>query len=127
MNRPAGPDLRAGNAERVVGHDGHQRAALGLDVEGFAHLEHPARGILRRVAAAADQLDVGLRAAVADGRLVGVHFDQGVVDAHAHERAEDVLDGVDLHAAVAEGGGALDGLHVVDVGIDDRLVTSTTT
>ena len=37
---PAGADLRAGDAERVVGHDGQERAALGLDVQRFAHLEN---------------------------------------------------------------------------------------
>ena len=38
------------------------------------------------------------------------------------ERAEDVFDGVDLHAAVADGRGAFDGFDVVDAGVDDRFV-----
>ena len=60
------------------------------------------------------QLDEGPRRAVADRRLVGVHLDERVVDAHAGEGGDDVLDGVDLDRALGEGGGALDGLDLVD-------------
>ena len=68
------------------------------------------------------QFDEGLRRAVADRRLVGVHLDEGVVDAHAGEGGDDVLDGVHLDRAFGEGGGALDGLDVVDIGVDEGLV-----
>ena len=96
--------VAAGDAHRLVqfvlGHGGVEFHLAGL-------LEH---------------LDEELAAAVADGRLVGVDLDEGVVDAAAAQGGEQMLDGVDLDAAFAEGGGALDLLDVVDVRGDGRLV-----
>lgn len=69
-----------------------------------------------------DELDVGTGGAVADGGLVGVHFDEGIVHAEADEGREDVLDGVDTHGAFGEGGGAFDGLDFRDAGVDEGLV-----
>ena len=69
-----------------------------------------------------EHLDEKPAAAVADGRLVGVDLDERVVDAAAAQGGKQVLDGVNLDAALAEGGGALDLLDVVDVRGDGRLV-----
>ena len=69
-----------------------------------------------------DQRDVGRAAAVADGRLVGVHFDERVVHAEAGEGGENVFDGVDLDVAFDKGGGALDGADVGGEGVDGRLI-----
>ena len=69
-----------------------------------------------------DQLDVGARAAVANGRLVGIHLDERIVHAEPRERGKDMLDGVHLHRALAERGGPLDRLHMIHVRIDRRLI-----
>ena len=61
-------------------------------------------------------------AAVADGGLVGVELDERVVDAAAAQGREEMLDGMDFHAPLAEGRGALDLLDVIDVGSNGRLV-----
>ena len=96
--------VAAGDAHRLgqleLGHGG-----IKLDAAGF--LQH-----FHELAAAA----------IADGWLVGVDLDQRIVDAAAAHGGEQVLDGVDLDAAFAEGGGALDLLDVVDVRVDGWLV-----
>jgi len=80
------------------------------------------RGVLGEDAGFLDQFDEGLRRAVADRWLVGVHLDDGIVNAEAAEGGEDVLDGVNLDGAFGEGCGAFDGLDFVDIGIDEGLV-----
>ena len=96
---------------------------FGLDVHRLAHIEK-----LRRGASCAttpgflDQLDIRLRAAIADRRFVRIHLDDRVVDAHGGERGEHVLDRVHAHRAFADRGRALDRFQVLDRRIDRRFV-----
>jgi len=119
---PVGADVGDGDAEGFAGDDGDEGAIAGFLVDGFADFPDLARGGLGDDAGFFDEFDEGARGAVTDGGLVGVHFDEGVVDAHASECGEDVFDGVHLDGAFGEGGGALDGLHFVGVCGDERLV-----
>ena len=69
-------------------------------------------------AGGADQIDKGLAAAVEDGHFEIIDFDEGVVDAHAVEGAEQVLGGGDQHALAHQAGGIADLLHVAPTGGD---------
>ena len=109
--------------KREFGHNNHDRAGARLDFDRFGDLVVDARHGLLDDAGLFDERDVLLSGAVADWRFAGVHFDQAIVHAHAGERAEDVLDGVNFRAALGDCRGALDGLHVVDLRVDDRLVS----
>ena len=91
-------------------------------MNGFADFPGFTWGALGDDAGFLDEFDEGLCGAIADGGFVGVHFDDGIVDAEAAKGGEDMFDGVDLDGAFGEGGGALDGLDLVDVGIDEGLV-----
>ena len=91
-------------------------------MDGLADFPGFARGVLGNDAGFFDEFDEGFRGAVADGGFVGVHLDDGIVDAESAEGGEDVLDGVNLDGAFGESGGAFDGLDFVDVGIDEGLV-----
>lgn len=115
-------DLGAGDAEFAVWDDGDETTAGGFDVDGFADFVDRAESVLFLDAGGFDALDVGGGGAVADGRLVGVHFDEGVVDAHACEGGDDMLDGMDLDGAFCESGGAFDHLDLFDAGGDEGLV-----
>ena len=86
------------------------------------HLEDTAGFVLLLQPGLFDEFHEGQRAAVGDGRLVGVHLDDGIVHAHAGERRDDVLDCVDVHAAFRQRGGALDLLHFFHGGGNERLV-----
>ena len=91
-------------------------------MDRLADVENPARRFLRDDARFLDQLDIGPRAAVADRRLVRVHLDDRVIDAHGGERGENVLDGVHAHRSFADRGRALDRFQVLDRRVDRRLV-----
>ncbi len=119
---PLGTDVGHGDAEGFAGDDGDDGAVSHFLVDRLADFPDFARGVLGGDAGLFDQLDEGAGGAVADGRLVRGHFDDGVVDAHAGEGGEHVLDGVDLDAALGEGGGTLDGLHFIRIRVDERLV-----
>ena len=69
-----------------------------------------------------DKLDERSGGTIADGWLVGIHLDDCVVDAHAGEGGENVLYCVNFYGAFGEGGRALDGLDLIDIGMDERLV-----
>ena len=69
-----------------------------------------------------DAFDIGPGRAITDRRLVGVHFDDGIVHSHADEGGDDVLDGVNLDRTLGERRGPLHGLHIGDVSVDERLV-----
>ena len=84
----------------------------------LADVKDLARRFLRDDAGFFDQLDVGLRAAVADRRLVCVHLDDGVVHTHGGERGEHVLHRMHPHRAFADRGRALDGFQVLDLRVD---------
>ncbi len=112
----------AGDLEAVVGPGGDVGAVLALDEDGLAELVEADGGVLFLEAGLGDGIDVEGAAAVADGGLVGVELDEGVIDAGAAQAGEDVLDGVDLDAALAEGGGALGLADEIDVDGDGGLV-----
>jgi hypothetical protein len=61
------------------------------------------------------------RAAVGDGRLVGVQFDDCVIDAATGHRRHDMLDCEDFGVALGNGGGAISGGNVLHAGFDFRL------
>ena len=69
-----------------------------------------------------DQLDVWLRAAVADRRLVRIHLDEHIVHLEAGERGKHVLDSVNLYVPLGDGRRALDRFHVLDLRVDGRFV-----
>ena len=79
----------------------HARAVVKIDVG--------AKGVLLNNAGFFDHRDVSGGAAIADRRLVGVHLNDRVINAHARKRGENVLDGVNLHRALDERCRALDG------------------
>ena len=98
------------------------RAVGGFLMDRLADFPHPARRGLGDEPDFLDHFHERPRRTIADRRFVGIHLDQRVVHAHAGEGGDDVFDGVDLHRALGQGGGALDGLHLVHIGIDERLV-----
>ena len=69
-----------------------------------------------------DKFDKRPRRAIADGRFVGIHFDEGIVDTHAAERGDHVFDGVDLDGALGQGSGTLNGLDLFHIRADEWLV-----
>jgi hypothetical protein len=79
------PGLRTRDPEFRIGQNNEHRSGLGFDVNWFANVEESARRFLRDDPRFLDQLDVGLRAAIADRRLVRVHFDDGVINAHGYK------------------------------------------
>ena len=85
-------------------------------------LEGRARHLLINDAGLKDQADIGGGTAVADRGLIGIHLDESVVHPQAGESREDMLHGLDLGIPLHERRGALDGLHMVDEGVDDRFV-----
>ena len=123
LSQPAiRPDLRARNAELFV-RDNYQNAAVfSLDGNRLAHFIDTAHRILPHDAGLLDAFHIGPRRAIADGRLVGVHLDQGIVHSHAGQSADNVLDRVHFHAAFREGRRPLHHLHLVHTGGDKRLI-----
>lgn len=115
-------DVGDGDAELLVGDDGDEGAVAGFKVNGLADFPNFAGDGLFLDAGFFDKLDVGAGGAIADGGLVGVHFDEGIVDAKTDEGGEDVFDGVDADGSLGEGGGAFDGLDFGDAGVDEGLV-----
>jgi len=82
--------------------------------------ENLARLVLRSHARGLDHFHIGPRAAVADGRFVGVQFHQRVVNAPPGKGGQDMLDGLNFHVAAREGRGAGGGADVLDAGIHLR-------
>ena len=117
-----GSDIGAGDAEFFVRHDVEDGAIPRFLVNRLAHHEDFPCFLLLLKARFFDQLDVREGTAVHDWRLVGIHLDDGIVDAHAGQGGDDVLDGVHIHAAFGDGGGALDFLHLLGEGRDEGLV-----
>lgn len=115
-------DVGNGDAELFVGDDGDEGAIAGFEVDGLADFPDFAWDALFLKAGFFDELDVGAGGSIADGGLVGVHFDEGIVHSEADEGGEDVFDGVDADGAFGEGGGAFDGLDFGDAGIDEGFV-----
>ncbi len=69
-----------------------------------------------------DQIDIRLRASVADGRLVRVHFDNGIVHVHRGKGREHVLDRMDADRAFSDRGRTLDRLEILDLRVHRRFV-----
>ena len=88
----------------------------------FAHVEKFSRRFLRGNARALDKIDIRLRAAIANRRLIRVHFYDGIVHAHRGQRSQHVLDCVHAHRTFPDGGRALHRLQIVDLCINSRLV-----
>jgi hypothetical protein len=122
VKRPSGPTLVTETRKVLLGTMVSRVPSPGFQMDRLADLPHAADGVLGNGADFFDHLDEGAGGTIADGRLVGVHFDDGVVHPHAGEGGNDVLDGVDLHRALGQGGGALDGLDLVHVRGDEGLV-----
>ena len=87
-----------------------------------AHVEKASRRILRGHAGAFDDINIRLRAAVADWRFVRVHLHNDIVHAHGRKSREHVLDRVHAHGAFADGRGALDHFQILYLGVDCRFV-----
>ena len=92
------------DGERVGRLEAGQLVAV-ADLDGPLHQDELLAGALLGDAALADEGHEGGRGAVEDGDLGTVDLDAAVVDAHAGERREDVLDGVDAGLAEGEVGG----------------------
>ena len=69
-----------------------------------------------------DQGDIGRGAAIAYGRLVGIHFDQGVVHSETGQRRENMFNGLDLCISLDDRCSPLDCLYVLYKGIDNRFI-----
>ncbi len=78
--------------------------------------------ILRLDASPLKELHIGLSAAVADGRLVGVHLHDGVVDTECPECGEDMLDSMNFDVALANRCRALDSANIFNRGVNGRLI-----
>ncbi len=78
--------------------------------------------LLRGHPGLSDEIDVRLRAAVTDRRLVCVHFHDSVIHSHRPKRREHVFDRVHAHRAFANRGSAFDRLQIFDSCIDSRLI-----
>lgn len=117
-----GADLGAGDAESGVGEDAQEGAVFVFQEDGLVGFEDGARGVELGDTGFLDELDEGVGAAVADGGFVGVHFDNGVVHAHAGEGGEDVFDGMDFGGPLDDGGCAFDLTNVRSEGVEERFV-----
>ena len=107
----------------VVGHDGEERAGFRLDVKRLAHLEIAPRGLLRgerRTGGSARETAARCRRR-SGGSLASISM-MALSIPMPGERGEHVLDGLHLHRAFGDGGGALDRFDVLDARIDRRLV-----
>ena len=93
---------RAGDAQAVEGQGDDGTAALVYRDRVREH-ERLARLGLLDDAALVDERGEGAGGTVDDRRLGGVEFDDGVVDGHAAEGGEDVLDGVQLDGVGRDG------------------------
>ena len=100
------------------GDDGFSR----LDHDWLSRFQKGTDSFLFDDSGLLDHAHVGSGAAIADGRFIGVHLDERVVDPHAGKRGEDVLNGMNLDAAFDERGGAFDRFDVLDPGFDDGIV-----
>ena len=107
----------AGDLEILVGEDRHDGLAHG-ELDGGGGGVGLALFLLGDDSGFLDHAAIFAGAAVADGGLIGVQFDDGVVDAVAGEGGEDVLDGMDAGVALGEGGGAVGFGDVFDAGLD---------
>jgi len=69
-----------------------------------------------------NHFDKGTGAAIQNGQLQIVQFDDGVVDADAGKRREQVFGGGDEHALLHQAGGVTDAGYVASAGFDGEAV-----
>src|SRR5579863_10335695 len=87
-----------------------------------ANLQIFARAPLLAYASLANHVDKRLGAAVEDGQFQVVELDDGVVDAQADERREQVLGSRNQHAFFHQAGGIADAGHIAADGLDLKAV-----
>ena len=110
----------AGDFESLVGKQRHRR---------LAHLQLNRRGgrvrlaifRLRHDAGGLDNFAKLARAAVGNGRLVRVQFDNRIVNAVTRQRREHVLDGVNFHIALGQRRGAVGLADIFHARLDFRF------
>ena len=107
----------AGDLQLVAGQRDDGGIAAG-DRNRGVELEVLTVGVLLHRFALENEVNKRPRRAVEDRRFGGVHLDHDVVDAAAVERAEHVLDGVDLGVTRLDGGRAHEVRHQVDPRLD---------
>ncbi len=117
---PPAVRARAGEFEPVMREDRHLRFA-GLELEGLRHGVTFARLALGHEARFVHHAAILARAAVGNGRFVGVELDDGVVHAAAGEGGQHVFDGLHFDRAVGERGRAVGFGHVFQPGRDFGL------
>src|SRR5207247_10256040 len=100
----------------------HRSTCFWFKMHRFLYVESLSLLLLSCYAGVLDEIDIRLRAAVADWWLVCVHLHHSVVDAHRPKRGQDMLDCMHSHRAFADGRGALYGLQIFDPRVDRRLV-----
>ena len=116
------PHAGDGNAELLGGKNSQDGAAPGFNGHGLTHFQIAARGVQFHNAGAFDQFHVGSGGAVADGGFVGIHLNDGIINAHARQGGKDMFHGVHLYGTFRQAGGPFDGLHFFHVRIDEGLV-----
>jgi hypothetical protein len=88
----------------------------------FADLKGSPNSRLHFDAAFFDELDKGSSASIHNGRLTGIHFDQGIVDSHAGKRGEQMFHGMNFDVPFRDGGCALDRFDMVNDRINRRFI-----
>ena len=80
------------------------------------------RSVLLDDARLMDGFDEKLAASVHDGGLFHVDVNQYVVDAHATQGSQNMLDSVNLHSAFSKGGSTGGINDIIDIGLYNRLI-----
>ena len=104
--------------QEAVGRKNADALASAFNRYRFANPQVPFAAARLPDSGGADQIDKGLAAAVENRHFEVIDLDEGVVDSHAVERAEQVLGGRDQHALAHQAGGVTDFLHVAPTGGD---------
>ena len=81
-----------------------------------------AGGVLLNDASLMDGFDKELGAAVHDRGFFNVDVDEHIIDAHATQRCQNMFNGINLHATLAERRTTSSIDNIVDIGFDDGLV-----
>src|SRR5476651_933621 len=68
------------------------------------------------------EVDVGLRRAVKDGKLERIQFDVDIIDSARIERCQHVFNGGKQHTLFHQAGGITDARYVADMGFDLETV-----
>ena len=114
--------IGAGNLEPVVRQGGEVSAIRCGDPDRFPNLKSGPRSFQFFPTRMLEQIQKGGGTTVPDRRLIGVQFNQGVVDVQAAQSGKQMLHRADLDAPLGQGGGAFHLLHLFQKGRDDRLI-----